>query len=80
VLTVHSSEPVMQTNLNVPPGPMLVPVHIQWKTGSSPTQSIRSNFTTMSGKALMHDFAVAAIAALPVDGGPLFTTSEPSSL
>jgi hypothetical protein len=33
----------------------------------------------MSGNAVMNPFAVAVIAARPMDGGPALTVSEPFS-
>src|SRR6266853_5214302 len=76
---VHSSCPLIRTDLPVPPWPVFVPVQIHRKIAWIPSLRTSSNFTTMSGNAFMNPWAVAVIAARPTEGAPALTVSEPSS-
>src|SRR2546430_2596409 len=68
----------------MPPGPVFVPVKLQWKTASQALRppcgvlrSSLSNVTVMSGKSCMNPPAISAIAARPTAGVPSLTLSEP---
>ena len=61
----------------LPPGPVLVPVNVQWNAVASGRGSSLSKVTIMSGNVVMNACASLAIAARPTAGGPLLMLIEP---
>ncbi len=75
---VQRSWPERWTARPVPPGPVLVPVQVQWNTVASGSSRSASSRIRMSGNAAMYERAVSTMAARPTEAEP-FTTSEPCS-
>src|SRR5712691_8754354 len=69
----------MRTRFPVPPGPVFVPVKVQWNFVLSSSCTTLSIVTTMSGNVVMNACASLAIAACPIAGGPLLMLIEPRS-
>jgi hypothetical protein len=61
------------------PGPVLVPVNVQWNAVAFGCGSSLSKVTIMSGNVVMNAWASLAIAVRPTAGGPLLMLIEPPS-
>jgi hypothetical protein len=60
---VHSSRPEIRTAAPVPPGPVFVPVNVQWYSTVSSLKTTSSMITSMSGNASMNERAASMASA-----------------
>jgi hypothetical protein len=72
----HFSNPLNRTRLPVPPGPVFVPINVQWYGAQSLSIRTSSICNSISGNALMNPCATSAISPRPAASAPL-TLSEP---
>src|SRR3954467_5513840 len=61
-----------------PPGPVFVPVSVQWYSGESPSIFRSSSSTRRSGNPSMNPRAASATASLPIEGVPPLIVRDPS--